>query len=171
MKKLFLTIIIASLFISGGPGLALEGACVTEFPTTSFIFSRRGSHIVVDLIHHNGTDFAPLHSGILVPHDLTTMQKRAQLVHSLGTSFSFIFSADKCQMPEPLLMECRDWNAPTQEINGHSVQLQLVMTTLVQTRSTVGKFDHTELSALLEVDGAPLWVHMRYSPGECLLQP
>jgi len=70
--------------------------CVTELPTTSYVFALKGDKYVLDVLHHIGVEHAPIYSGLLTLSTLEYLQTRIANVKQLGTRFSFEFETSEC---------------------------------------------------------------------------
>lgn len=141
-------------------------ACVTEFPTTSFVAFTEGEELTIRVIHHNGVKFMPIWNGIITPNDLPTITEAANALYDLGNLLEFKIPVSDCEKMDGTLMNCFS-SRPATEINGHLVRLWSVYTLESVEKSFAGEFAWTYTSVGLDVDGKSFYIPMRYASGEC----
>lgn len=167
MKSAFL---LSSLFFSSLAAMAAPNSmnmiCVTEVPTTSFVVEESGDKLVVDVIHHNGAEYAPIFDSAVTPSDLTTLATHAKLIKDLGTHQRFEFPKDKCKKDDTLIVSCIG-DTPVQTINGRKVEAWGFYTSQQVDKSSYGKFSYTKVTLSMEVDDVDVKIPMRYYEGDC----
>ena len=80
--------------------------CVTGMPTTSFVVKTEGDQVVLTTVHHNGTDYMPIHEGIVVPKDFEYLAEKAKALTLLGDRVEFRFPLANCSVYAKGLMSC-----------------------------------------------------------------
>lgn len=106
-----------SVMAEGDKGVRLVGApaqvelkCMQKFPTTTFLAKTEGNEVVLTVIHHNGTQYMPIHEGIIVPGDLNYMSEKAQLIMKMGDRQEFRFPLNKCKVYKNNIFSCSSGN-------------------------------------------------------------
>lgn len=165
MKKIFAlaALVFTQVSFAATP---INMACVTEFPTTSFIAYTEGEDVTVRIIHHNGPKYMPIWSSIITPNDLPTINEAAQALYDLGSLLEFKMPAKACERIDGKLINCFGTQPPV-DINGHKVSLWALHTMETNERSFAGEFSWINSSVALEVDGKTFHVPMRYASYEC----
>ncbi|MBC7714198.1 MAG: hypothetical protein H7177_12715 [Rhizobacter sp.] len=164
MKKiLFLFSLLTSSSLLATP---VNMACVTEYPTTSFIAMTDGDTINFRLFHHNGVQFMPIWSNVITPNDLPMLNEVAQVLSDLGTDLNFSMPVDSCEVQDGFLINCFG-NQPAIDINGHKVALWSVYTKQDTETSFAGEFSNVWTSMAIDVDGKSYYLPMKYSEFEC----
>jgi hypothetical protein len=165
MKSLITT--LAALLISTST-FAMELSCVTEFPTTSVYGEEQGDEFVVMVYHHNGTGYLPLHNGIITPNDLPVMQERAQIFESLGQLYEFRYPLSECQRIDKDIMTCSKGKETV--INGVKVRPWSLYTMRIDSEMDIAKFEETQVSFLMDIEGKTQHMSMKYMRNECFQQ-
>jgi len=170
MKSIFLTALFALSSVSHAVAEKVEFKCVSGFPTTSFFVKTEGKDVLVRVIHHNGTKYAPIHEGIVVPNDIDLIKSRAELLAKLGEDFTFRFPLEECSANSPGQMVC--FAGDTKVFEGQeftATMLSLYTSTAnlsgneIESQWVTLYFDTKE-----HIPGP--YVTMRYSPIECDFQ-
>lgn len=73
-------------------------SCATDHPTTSYAVIETKDHFELQVRHHNGVKYMPIHQGLITIADLQTFQKDAELFSLMGVAFSVIFLKNECQV-------------------------------------------------------------------------
>ena len=94
------TIITLTLLVASTSSFALETlmSCATYHVTTSYALIETENEIELQVLHHNGTKFMPVHSGLITKFDLSTIAKNTEAIEKLGSRYVFRFSKDECQL-------------------------------------------------------------------------
>lgn len=145
---------------------AMEVICVTEFPTTSVYGETQEDEFVVHVIHHNGMRFMPIYTGMVTPHDLATLAKKAEEFSKLGDHYIFRWPASSCKREDTDLMGCSG-GATEVEMNGTKVKPWGMFTKRIHTEADIFAYDQVEVSFHLEIDGNNHSFSMQYAKGEC----
>jgi hypothetical protein len=72
-------------------------SCATDHPTTSYALIETKDHFELQILHHNGVQYMPIHQGLITIADLQTFQKDAELFVQMGVAFSVNFLKTECQ--------------------------------------------------------------------------
>lgn len=161
--KTFLTTISALLISTSS--FAVNLACVTEFPTTSIYGEVEGDDFVVKVYHHNGTGYMPLHIGVITPNDLPEMQRRAEDFERLGELYEFRYPVENCQRIDQDILSCN--GGKETEINGVKVRPFSLYTMRISSEMDLAKFDETQVSILMEIEGQTRHFASKYMANEC----
>lgn len=80
--------------------------CVTSPPTTSFVADTTGEEVKLTIVHHNGTQYMPIHQGIVVPADFPLLQKKSEVMQKLGERVEMVFEKKNCKKYGDKLYSC-----------------------------------------------------------------
>lgn len=142
--------------------------CVTEFPTTSIIAEKVGTELVVQVIHHHGMKFMPLHSGIITPNDLSTLAKKADDFGKIGDRYEFRWDMKKCERTDNELFSCHGGKDTV--IEGTPVNPFSIYTQRVTSESDAGKFEKLHVGFLISIDKESHSFSMGYEKYECAFE-
>lgn len=146
---------------------AIDMACMTEIPTTTFIAQTEKDILKIELIHHNGVKFMPIYNGVITPNDLGTLQDKASLLAYLGDHLKFEIPLSKCQKMSDYLFNCFG-SVPAVDINGHQVSIWSVYTAFNNEKSFAGEYNYYQTSISLDIDGESINIPMKYGESECV---
>ncbi len=90
---------------------AYDLKCIAAMPTTTLLLVDAGETVQGQLIHHNGVEYMPIHSGVIVPNDLPILGRWATELKSLGPQQRFSFPKSKCTEHGGKVMKCIDEKA------------------------------------------------------------
>lgn len=171
MRTVFVTATILLASLAHAAADNVEFKCMTGYPTTSFLAETHGDEVVVRVIHHHGTQFAPIHEGIVVPNDIELIKSRAELLAKMGTDFTFKFPLEKCTVHSPGQMTCL--SGDTQVLGGQ--EFTASMLSLYTSTSYVSEIEIPVqwVTLYLDVKGYDMpspYITMRYSQHECTIQ-
>lgn len=144
--------------------------CVTEMPTTSMILQPVAEKDVLHLtvMHHHGTNYMPIHEGVVVPNDLAILDARAKVLAALGTMYEFDLPKSGCKLVADKVFQCNNYGSPGTVIGGKKVSLLSLYSSATKDVSFAGTYDYVTLTMFLEIDGQTYFVPMRYFENECL---
>lgn len=156
------------LFFMTGSALAtpVNMACITEFPTTTFIALTEGETINFRLVHHNGTKYMPIWNNVITPHDISVIAEAGKVLSDLGPDISFDMPQDSCEVQDGFLINCFG-SSPTVEMGGHQVRMWAAYTKETQDVSFAGVYSYVTTNITLDVDGKSYHIPMRYESREC----
>ncbi len=164
MKSL---IFVSALFVASH-AFAARIFCMTEFPTTSIIAEEDGGKLRVQVLHHNGVAYMPLHTGVMTPNDLSTLEQKAGRLKQLGEAYELSWPAEKCERSGNGIVTCL--GGDTVNINGVEVKPWALYTRQLRSESGVGVFENTEVGLMIDVAGQTESFSMVYERSECAIQ-
>jgi hypothetical protein len=141
--------------------------CVTGYPTTSYLVRTEGKEVVMQVFHHNGAKYMPIHEGNVVPNDLPMLAKKAAEFPKMGEEQEWRFPLERCQIYGPGLMACH--GGETKTLNGTKVEVMSVTTST----STQQVYDYTfksyKVSVGVKMETLPTvdTLTMTYGEKEC----
>ncbi len=107
MKKmifLLMTIFTISINISVNAKEVGVTCWTKSFPTTSVnLFKNSNNKFQLNVTHHNGVKFAPIHKGVITSHDLKHLKKKSEVFTSLGDRYSVQFEFNNCEQKDGYL--------------------------------------------------------------------
>lgn len=142
--------------------------CMTEFPTTSVIAEQDGDRLRVQVLHHNGVAYMPLHTGVMTPNDLATLEQKAGRLKRLGDAYELSWPVEKCEFSGDGIVSCLGGDAVT--INGVEVKPWALYTRQLRSASSVGVFENAEVGLMLDVAGQTESFSMVYERNECAIK-
>ncbi len=81
--------------------------CVTNVPTTSvWVTKKSDTDVIIDIIHHNGLKFAPIHSGVITLNDLDYIKEKGEAFAKMGGAFRLKFDLEKCKKHQENNFSC-----------------------------------------------------------------
>lgn len=102
-------------------------SCMTGFATTTTMFEKTSSGgYRLQIFHHNGEKWGPIHKGVITTNDLPTLEKKALQLLKLGQAYEVYYEANECRALGASEFVCYHQNAPEGEwlgelkIKGHS---------------------------------------------------
>jgi tRNA splicing endonuclease len=102
----FISFIFASLSSYGVEGQLSNFTCITEHPTTSFVFDLEKETYTLNVIHHNGIEHAPFYSGVMTLSTWDYLQSRIENMKQLGSSIKAEFHKSECLRLEKNRITC-----------------------------------------------------------------
>ena len=142
--------------------------CVTEFPTTSIVAEKVADEMVVQVFHHNGMKFMPLHSGIITPNDLPVMEQKAKEFAKIGDHYEFRWDVSKCERMDNEIFSCHGGKDTV--INGTIVNPFSLYTQRVTSVSDAGTFEKLNVGFLISIDKNSQNFSMGYEKYECAIE-
>lgn len=161
MKLLISALILISTQALAAP---INMACVTEFPTTSFVAETDGDDLVVKVIHHNGVGYMPLHGGVVTPNDLAVLSRKAENLGRLGDFYTLRWKSAKCGLIGSFL-SC--YGGEDTQIGDAKVSPWALYTSAHRSESNLGVFESMEVGLMLDIDGTTESFSMKYEKNEC----
>ena len=166
-RIIFLTVALVS--ISGWASLqpkSLEFACVTQFPTTSFIADMDNGRVKVNMINHNGIKFMPIHSGLVTINDLKILTERAEILANIGEQAQFFFDLENCELHDDTTFSCYR-GGTINGIDGKQIEIFALSSSLHQLKFSDLVFNQTTILMGLLIDQKTYYVQMEYQYDEC----
>ena len=142
--------------------------CITkQFPTTSFLIRTEGKQVRAQVLHHNGTGYAPAISGTFTPNDLPLLTERAKIVEKLGKNMFFTWQLEKCKIYDEMMFKCFG-SDEIQEVNGMKVKTFGLYTSRSTMFAMGQTFNSMRVVLSLTVDGKSIDLDMPYDdPSDC----
>ncbi|KYG61770.1 hypothetical protein AZI85_05990 [Bdellovibrio bacteriovorus] len=165
MKCLF-TISIILFSLASAASNKMDMACVTEFPSTSFVVREAADTVIVEIFNHNGPQYRPVYDGVVTPNDLGTIAKRANVVSKLPTILRFEWPRTKCEYHGPLVKSCMG-TTDEQDVNGFKVSGWSFTSSEVTEKTFAGDFKSHKVAVHFSVDGSSYSVPMTYQEHDC----
>lgn len=171
MKNIFVLFLSLSLHVQAAD---IFTHCVTEVgATTSFFTETVGDQIQVTVLHHNGAQYGPFWNTLVVPNDLSTLQKKAESIISFGDQLTFAWKKSDCNWQEDKIFSCMGKG----EVLAGDLKLEpwAFYSNLVTSKSFAGEFKSVELVlSYYKRTQASATEHfetlMKYDLNECLIE-
>lgn len=167
--KLISVVVLSALFVMNSFAKtedSIDLQCVTEFPTTSFIFSEQGSEVNIQVIHHNGIKYLPAWNGLVTQEDLPKIQETYTRLAQLGDRFDIKWKRADCEKKSEFQIKCFGGNVPV-KINGAKVLAWGLITSEVTEKTPVGDFGSHLVELHMEINDKPTILAMKYHAGAC----
>lgn len=74
--------------------------CATSHLTTSYSLVELEGHFELQVAHHNGVEFMPIHEGLITIHDLSLLQEWAEVYKKMGPRFTLILDKSDCHLKD-----------------------------------------------------------------------
>jgi hypothetical protein len=103
MKNSFWFLLLGVAFCTCATSAAsfhVRWVCATEPLTTSTSLIENPSDFELQLQHHNGLDFMPVHEGLITPRDLPEIARQGRVLEKLGARFVILFNKENCSRNE-----------------------------------------------------------------------
>lgn len=100
MRKviLFLSLLMVS---SIALGFSTKWSCATSHHlTTSYAMIDEGDYYELQVLHHNGLDFMPIHRGLITISDLDILKGDSQIFRKLGKRYVIRFQKSQCKIDD-----------------------------------------------------------------------
>lgn len=138
--------------------------CATPHLTTSYVLLEHQDTYELQVVHHHGTAFMPIHDGLITIRDLDTLSSWATMFKEMGDRFSI--SVDKSQCT--LNRESWICHHPTSTQIGH-LKVEGFIFKLSQERIITELTDLKvhRVSFTIVVDGSAYSLPMRFSAEDC----
>ncbi|KHD88316.1 MAG: hypothetical protein OM95_09205 [Bdellovibrio sp. ArHS] len=165
MKCLF-TISIILFSLASAAANKMDMACVTEYPSTSFVVRESGNSVIVEIFNHNGPQYRPVFEGLVTPHDVSIIAQRASVVGKLPTILRFEWPREKCEYVGPLVKSCMGIT-DGQDINGAKVSGWAFSSAEIREKNFAGDFMYHKVAVQFDVDKVSYSIPMTYHGEDC----
>jgi hypothetical protein len=152
---------------------SIDFKCVNSMPQTSFILrtddKSNTDEVILTTIHHNGTQFMPIHEGVVVPNDFNYLNDVAGVLTLMGDRNEFRFDRRKCKIYGPGQMSC---SSGSREIfQGREMQALFLNISHITEKAFGRTFENIKVTLSIYVSNfAPVQdLVMYYQPQECQL--
>lgn len=141
--------------------------CVTNPPTTSFGIWTEGEEMVVRVLHHHGSRFAPAFTGVYTPNDVSYLAEVAKLVQKMPAITTFRWPRKNCSLNGAVL-KCFGTEDVQEGEGGAKLKPFGVHTSRTKVESIAGTNEYTHVSVVFDVDGkSGPRLEMPFPEGEC----
>jgi len=144
----------------------MDMACMTEFPSTTFVVREQGDTVIVEVFNHNGPQYMPVFDGVATPNDMALLQSKANVQSKLYTIQRFEWPRSRCKIEDKMVKTCMG-NTDEQDQNGLKVKGWSFSSSEVTEKSFAGTYTSYKLSVDFSIDGKSYSIPMKYSPNEC----
>ncbi len=144
---------------------SIRFSCVTGQPTTSFAGYTEGDKVHMLMLHHNGAQYMPIHSGPITPNDIEMLRERGELLKRLGNRLEVTFPLKECQFFSDGIFSCR--RGETYQIDGLKVQAFAFNTSISLTSFQDYEFIKREAMLSLDINDKLRHIQMPYEVSEC----
>lgn len=147
---------------------AIRMTCITEPFTTSVVVFPEGTKTTIRVIHHNGTEYMPLTSASVTPHDLANLAMASDELKKLGSQYELHLDPSKCRLVRNTLVDC--YGEANDVINGNRVSwISLQTSKTTQESPLLATPLHKILVNLsMTVNGKAFDFAMSYNPKNCV---
>lgn len=144
-----------------------ELTCMTEPPTTTFGIWREGEEMIVRVIHHNGTKYAPAFTGVFSPNDIPYLAEQAKLVLKMPAITTFHWPLKNCGLKGEVF-KCFGTEDVQEGEGGAKLKPFAVHTALASEETIAGKHEYLSVSLNFDVDGkSGPRLEMKYPNYQC----
>lgn len=165
------TLLVFSLLLAGFSATAADvnAFCYTAVGgTTTFVIKSENSVVNFEIFNHNGGGYAPFWSSLVVPNDLQTLAKKAEIIKKLDKGFQTKWKTDQCKWVGEKKFACVG-SAEKVNVNGLEIEPWAVYSTLIKDSSFAGDYEYVDMNVSFEIEGESFSYTMRYPADECLL--
>jgi hypothetical protein len=169
MGKIFclLVVVLSSLCaLATQKPQSINFACVTQFPSTSFIGEQEGQKLKVTLINHNGVAYMPISSGMVTSNDLKNLPAKAAVMTKVGDRAEFYFDLNECNIYQDKTFTCFR-GSTIKGTDGKDIQMFSLMSSFTQMKFSDFVFDQTSMMLGLIVDEKSYYIPMEFQREEC----
>jgi len=171
MKFLFLAILInVSSFAHASELKSLN--CVTEYPSVSFVGTSDRSKQVLNIlfINHNGSQFLPIHNGLITINDLEYLKSKASILETISKELRFSFTKEQCTLFQDGTFSCyRPYSSMNEQQSSIDLRPISLRSSILITQLSNMVFKEIELSMGLS-DGINQYnISMKYTEDECII--
>ncbi len=142
--------------------------CVTDTPSTSFLFSEDGDHFKVELIHHRGTLYAPFANRLIVPNDMGDLLDAAEVAKNTGDDIEMRWDKSGCKRLNNEVFSCVGGG---ESLTSAKKQIKpwAISRTLVTTLSSTGESKKYTVNVSYDIQGKSFDYMMDYQLNECVV--
>lgn len=164
-------ILISSLVLAG---FSTRAADINAFcyaavgGTTTFIMKTENSVVNFEVFNHHGGGYAPFWSNFVVPNDLTTLSKKAEIIKKIDKGFQTTWKPDQCKWTGEKKFACVG-STDKVEVNGLIIEPWAVYSSLVKDSSFAGDYEYVDMTVSFEIEDESFSYTMRYPADECIL--
>lgn len=140
--------------------------CVTEYPTTSFLFEDDGDHFKIRILHHNGTQYAPFIQRLIVPNDMAGILEAAEVAKNTGDDIELRWDKKTCDRLNDQIFSCVGGG---ESLTSAKKQIKPwhISKSLVTTQTASGEFKKYVVTMSYDIQGKSYEYLMDYQLSEC----
>ena len=148
----------------------INAVCYTEVGgTTTFVIETADEKVNFSVINHHGGGYAPFWQSLVVPNDLSVLEKKAEVIRKIDTGFSASWKPTQCKWTGPKKFSCMGATDKV-EANGVVIEPWAIYSNVVSESSFAGDYTYVDMTVSFEVDNEDFNITMRYQEHECTIQ-
>ncbi|MBY0386296.1 hypothetical protein K2X05_14155 [bacterium] len=167
---MFLLMMICELLlsISFAADFRTRFSCATDHLTTSFALIENKDSFELQVMHHNGVDFIPIHLGLITAYDLTYLKEVGDLFKKMGAHYTIQFKKENCTNSN------NEWSCSKNEVQTigtldvKSLFFSLSKSLLI---SSIGQTEYRNANVSIVVGSNSYTIPMQYSAENCVFYP
>lgn len=168
-KKSSLFLLTGLLIQTSAFAADINALCYTAMGgTTTFIIKTENNSVNFEVINHNGGRYAPFWSSLVVPNDLSTLAKKAEIIQKLDRGFSAAWKPEQCKWAGENKFSCMG-STEKVNVNGLEIEPWAIYSSVITDSSFAGEYKYTEMTVSFEVNDESFNYTMRYQEDECIL--
>lgn len=143
-------------------------SCATDHPTTSYTFIENKDSFELQVVHHNGVQFMPIHQGLITPYDLTLLKEKATLFQKMGSRYVVFFKKEDCTNIN------NEWSCSKKEpLTVGSLDIKSLFFSLSKLLliNNNGQFEYKEAKISIVIGNNGYTLPMQYSNENCIFYP
>ena len=103
---IFIFLTLSSLTTWAYPSKIQNLTCITEHPSTSYFFDLDEDEYTLNVIHHNGVNYAPIYDGLVTIATIDYLKTSVENIVSIGDRIDFKFKTSDCLRLEKNRITC-----------------------------------------------------------------
>lgn len=145
--------------------------CQTELPTTSMHLSQtEDGKFRLQVTHHNGEKYAPIHNGIITFNDIGHLELKGKLVQQIGSEYTIDFEAKNCSIVDPEINEVTCYKRTPTKLGDLTVK-SLSFHNYQKVSKLFGQeFKTLVMNVGMTYQNRGMSIDMDYNPGDCWFQ-
>lgn len=169
MNKIFLSALATLLIGSFSKAANVNALCYTAVGgTTTFVIKTENDSVNFQVYNHNGGDYAPFWSSLVVPNDLSILSKKAEIIKKLDRGFKASWKPSQCSWTGEKKFSCMG-KTESVNVNGLEIEPWAIYSSLTHESSFAGDYDYIDMTVSFEINKESYHYTMRYDADECLV--
>lgn len=143
-------------------------SCATYHLTTSYALIEHTDSFELQVMHHNGAEFMPIHQGLITAYDLTLLKEKAALFQKMGTRYAITFKKEKCSNTND------EWSCSKNEpltIGDLDVKSLFFSLSKLLVIHSMGQTEYKEARFSIVVGNNSYTIPMQYTSDNCTFKP
>ena len=168
-RKVYLLLLLTFLIQNPVYAADVNAFCYTAIGgTTTFIIKTENNSVNFEVINHNGGKYAPFWSSLVVPNDLSTLSKKAEIIQKIDRGFAANWKPKQCKWMGENKFSCI---GSTEKINVNGLEIEpwALYSSVITDSSFAGDYKYIEMSVSFVINEESFNYTMRYPEDECLL--